>query len=65
MIALARKTAILDFAAFVDRSTVRRIISLRRADRREAKHYAKATEERLRADPNSRRGSGDSCCYQV
>ncbi len=53
MIALAPKTAILYFVAFVDRSTVRRIISLRRANRREAKHYVKATEESLRADPNS------------
>ncbi|MDM7936806.1 MAG: BrnT family toxin [Cyanobium sp. CZS 48M] len=55
MIALAPKTAILYFVAFVDRSTVRRIISLRRANRREAKHYVKATEEILRADPDSRR----------
>ncbi len=39
MIALAPKTEILYYAAFVDRGDVRRIISLRRANRREVKHY--------------------------
>jgi uncharacterized DUF497 family protein len=39
MIALATKTNILYCAAFVDRGAVRRIISLRRANRREVKHY--------------------------
>lgn len=39
MIALAPKTAILYYAAFVDCGNVRRIISLRRANRREVKHY--------------------------
>ena len=39
MIALAPKTNILYYAAFVDRGTVRRIISLRQANRREVKHY--------------------------
>jgi uncharacterized protein len=39
MIALAPKTDILYFVAYVDRSNVRRIISLRRANRREVKHY--------------------------
>lgn len=39
MIALAPKTEILYYAAFVDRGEVRRIISLRRANRREVKHY--------------------------
>lgn len=39
MIALAPKTAILYYVAFVERDSVRRIISLRRADRREVKHY--------------------------
>jgi uncharacterized DUF497 family protein len=53
MIALAPKTAILYFVAFVDRSTVRRIISLRRANRQEAKHYVKATEAKLSGDPNA------------
>ena len=51
MIALAPKSAILFFVAFVDRPTVRRIISLRRANRREAKHYVKATEAHLHPDP--------------
>lgn len=39
MIALAPKTGILYYVAFVDRGTVRRIISLRRANRREVKYY--------------------------
>jgi uncharacterized protein len=38
-IALAPKTKILYYVAFVDRGDVRRIISLRRANRREVKHY--------------------------
>lgn len=40
VIALAPKSNILYYAAFVDRGEVRRIISLRRANRREIKHYA-------------------------
>ncbi len=39
MIALAPATGILYYVAFVDRSSARRIISLRRANRREVKHY--------------------------
>jgi uncharacterized DUF497 family protein len=39
MIALAPKTGILYYVAYVERSTARRIISLRRANRREVKHY--------------------------
>ena len=39
MIALAPKTNILYYVAFVDRGTTRRVISLRRANRREVKHY--------------------------
>ena len=39
MIALAPDTGILYYVAFVDRGEVRRIISLRRANRREVKHY--------------------------
>jgi uncharacterized DUF497 family protein len=39
MIALAPKTQILYYVAFVDRGEVRRIISLRRANRREVKRY--------------------------
>ncbi|MDQ3260178.1 MAG: BrnT family toxin [Pseudomonadota bacterium] len=39
MIALASKTEILYYVAFVDRGEVRRIISLRRANRREVNHY--------------------------
>ncbi|APW46151.1 BrnT family toxin [Rhodoferax antarcticus] len=40
MIALAPKTSILYFLAFVDRGEIGRIISLRRANRPEVKHYA-------------------------
>ena len=39
MIALAPKTNILYYVSFVDRGTTRRIVSLRRANRREVKHY--------------------------
>jgi uncharacterized protein len=39
MIALAPQTEILYYVAFVDRGEVRRVISLRRANRREVKHY--------------------------
>lgn len=39
MIALAPKTETLYYVAFVDRGNVRRIISLRRANRREVKYY--------------------------
>lgn len=39
MIALAPKIDILYCVAFVDRGETRRIISLRRANRREVKHY--------------------------
>ena len=41
MIALAPKTEILYYVPFVDRGTVRRIISLRRPNRREVKYYVK------------------------
>jgi uncharacterized DUF497 family protein len=44
MIALAPKTEILYCVAFVDRGDVRRIISLRRANRREVKHYVNNDE---------------------
>jgi uncharacterized DUF497 family protein len=44
MIALAPKTEILYCVAFVDRGDVRRIISLRRANRREVKHYVENDE---------------------
>lgn len=39
MIALAPKTEILYYVAFVDRGEALRVISLRRANRREVKHY--------------------------
>jgi uncharacterized protein len=39
MIALAPESNVLYYVAFVDREEVRRIISLRRANRREVKHY--------------------------
>ncbi len=39
IIALAPRIDILYYVAFVDRGSTRRIISLRRANRREVKHY--------------------------
>lgn len=43
MVALAPKEDILYYVAFVDRERVRRIISLRRANRREVKHYVETS----------------------
>ena len=45
MVALAPIGDILCFVAFVDRESTRRIISLRRANRREVNHYVKAIKE--------------------
>jgi uncharacterized DUF497 family protein len=45
MVALAPIGDILFFVAFVDRKPARRIISLRRANRREVNHYVKVIEE--------------------
>jgi len=42
MIALAPATGVLYYVAFTDRGRVRRIISLRRANRREVKHYVQS-----------------------
>ncbi len=42
MVALAPSMGILYCVAFVDRGEIRRIISLRRANRREVKHYVQA-----------------------
>jgi uncharacterized DUF497 family protein len=42
MIALAPKTEILYCVAFLDRGEARRIISLRRANRREVRHYVQS-----------------------
>jgi uncharacterized protein len=42
MIALAPETATLYCVAFVERGDARRIISLRRATRREVKHYVES-----------------------
>ena len=42
MIALAPKTGILYYVAYVDRGEVQRIISLRRATRREVNHYVQS-----------------------
>jgi uncharacterized DUF497 family protein len=39
MVALVPRTQILYYVAFVDRGDVRRVISLRRANRREVNHY--------------------------
>ena len=42
MIALAPETATLYYVAFIDRGDVRRIVSLRRATRREVTHYVES-----------------------
>ena len=51
VLALAPKTGILYYVAFVDRSDVRRVISLRRANRREVKRYVQVHEQD--ADPDA------------
>ena len=43
MIALAPITETVFYVAFVDRDNARRIISLRKANRREVKHYVETT----------------------
>lgn len=43
MIALAPETNTLYYVAFVDRGDVRRIISLRRANRQEVNHYVESS----------------------
>ena len=42
MIALPPSTGTLYYVAFVDRDDIRQIISLRRANRREVKHYVQS-----------------------
>ena len=42
MIALAPETATLYYVVFVERGNARRIVSLRRATRREVKHYVES-----------------------
>ena len=42
MIALAPETRVLYYVAFIDRGEVRRVMSLRRATRREVKHYVES-----------------------
>jgi len=47
MIALAPEMDTLYYVAFVDRGNIRRIISLRRAERREVKHYVENFQESI------------------
>jgi uncharacterized DUF497 family protein len=47
MVALAPETNTLYYVAFVDRGNARRIISLRRAERREVKHYVETFQENI------------------
>ena len=44
MMALAPNADVLYFVAFVDRAGTRRIISIRRANRREVKHYVQTSQ---------------------
>lgn len=53
IVALAPIEDRLFFVAFVDRSDSRRIISLRKANRRETNHYVKAIQEDLGEDANT------------
>lgn len=51
ILALAPWTSILYYVAFVDRGNVRRVISLRRANRREVRRYVQVFEQD--ADPDA------------
>lgn len=51
ILALAPRSVILYYVAFVDRGNVRRVISLRRANRREVRRYVQVFEED--ADPDA------------
>jgi uncharacterized DUF497 family protein len=53
-LALAPQTATLYDVAFVDRGDVRRVISPRRAHRREVRRYVQVFEEDT--DPDTQRG---------
>ncbi len=53
IVALAPIGERLYFVAFVNRDDARRIISLRRANRREVNHYVKTIQEGLREDANT------------
>jgi uncharacterized DUF497 family protein len=53
MVALAPLGDVLYFVAFVDREPARRIISLRRANRREVSHYVKAIKEHQPEDADT------------
>ena len=53
IVALAPMGDRLFFVAFVDRDDVRRVISLRRAKRREDSHYVKAIQEGLDQDADT------------
>ena len=51
ILALAPRASILYYVAFVDRGDVRRVISLRRANRREVRRYVQVFEQD--ADPDA------------
>lgn len=53
MVALAPLEDTLFFVAFVGHKTLRRIIDLRRANRRTVRHYVKVTQEHLPEDANA------------
>ena len=50
ILALAPKTATLYYVAFVDRGDVRRVISLRRANRREVRRYVQVFQQDTNPD---------------
>jgi len=53
IVALAPMGDKLFFVVFVDRDEARRVISLRRANRREVSHYVKAIQENLDHDADN------------
>jgi uncharacterized DUF497 family protein len=59
MIALAPATGILYDVAYVDRARTRRVISLRRANRREVKHYGQSLQAPTGGHAHPGRSQGD------
>ena len=64
MVALAPQTGILYFVAFIDRAHSRRIIGLRRANRREVKRYAQSPWSPCGGHAHAGRGQTDHCSGQ-
>jgi hypothetical protein len=59
-VALARKADVVFSVAFVDRGEIRRVISLRRANKREIRHYVESSQAPEDTDAIRRGGPADN-----